>query len=172
MSGIERRNEICRILSESEVPVSAAALAAKFSVSRQVIVGDIALLRAAGTEVAATPRGYLLPQTEEGMTCTIACVHDFEGMEKELQIIVDNGCSALDVMVEHPVYGVLTGQLSVASRYDLREFMKTVEKYGAKPLSDLTDGVHFHRMKCPNREAMDRVLAELRKAGILIENEY
>lgn len=170
MSGIERRNEICRILSESEVPVSAAALAARFSVSRQVIVGDIALLRAAGTEVSATPRGYVLPQVEAGITCTIACIHGSDGIEKELQIIVDNGCSALDVMVEHPVYGVLSGQLSVSSRYDLREFMKTVAKYGAKPLSDLTDGVHFHTMKCPNQQARDRVLEELKKAGILLEN--
>lgn len=169
MTGIERREEICRILSEAESPVSAAALAAKFSVSRQVIVGDIALLRAAGKEISATARGYVLPQGEEGLTCTIACVHGSAGIEKELQIIVDNGCSALDVMVEHPVYGVLTGQLSVSSRYDLGEFMKTVERYGAKPLSDLTDGVHFHTMKCPSREAMNRVLEELRDEGILIE---
>lgn len=170
MSGIERRNEIFQILLRADSPVSAAALATKFSVSRQVIVGDIALLRAAGTEVSATPRGYVLPQNEEGITCTIACVHGSDGIEKELQIIVDNGCSALDVMVEHPVYGVLSGQLSVSSRYDLGEFMKTVAKYGAKPLSDLTDGVHFHTMKCPDPEARDRVLEELKKAGILLEN--
>lgn len=170
MSGIERRSEILRILAEADSPVSAAALAAKFSVSRQVIVGDIALLRAAGTEVSATPRGYVLPQPQEGITCTVACIHGSEGIEKELQIIVDNGCSALDVMVEHPVYGVLSGQLSVSSRYDLNEFMKTVAKYGAKPLSDLTDGVHFHTLKCPSREALERVLEELKREGILMEN--
>ena len=169
MNGIERRNEIFQILSESEIPVSAAALAAKFSVSRQVIVGDIALLRAAGTVVSATPRGYVLPQNEEGILCTVACIHGPEGIERELQIIVDNGCSALDVMVEHPVYGVLSGQLSVSSRYDLGEFMKTVERYGARPLSDLTDGVHFHTVKCPNQKAKDRVLAELKAAGFLLE---
>lgn len=169
MSGIERRNEICRILSESETPVSAAALAAKFSVSRQVIVGDIALLRASGTEVSATPRGYVLPRLEEGLTITIACIHGPEGIEKELQIIVDNGCSALDVMVEHPVYGLLSGQLRVSSRYDLGEFMKTVAKFGAKPLSDLTDGVHFHTVKCPSRQAQERVLEELKLAGMLLE---
>lgn len=169
MSGIERREEILRILSETEAPVSAAALAARFSVSRQVIVGDIALLRAAGTEVSATPRGYVLPQTTHGVTCTIACVHGSDGIEQELQIIVDNGCSAVDVMVEHPVYGLLSGQLSVSSRYDLNEFMKTVEKYGAKPLSELTDGVHFHTVKCPSTDARDRVLVQLRQAGILLE---
>lgn len=169
MTGIERRNEIFQILMHTDTPVSAAALAARFSVSRQVIVGDIALLRAAGTEVSATPRGYILPQTQDGITCTIACIHGPEGIEQELQIIVDHGCSALDVMVEHPVYGVLTGQLSVSSRYDLGEFMKTVEKYGAKPLSDLTEGVHFHRVKCPNAQVYDRVLEALRQAGFLIE---
>lgn len=170
MQGIERRMEIQKILSEAAKPVSATSLAEKFAVSRQVIVGDIALIRAAGTEVSATPRGYVLPRNGEGITCTIACQHDNDGIEKELQIIVDNGCTAVDVLVEHPVYGVLSGQLSVSSRYDVGEFMKSVAEFGAKPLSGLTDGVHFHTIKCPDAEAHKRVLADLAEAGILLEN--
>ena len=31
-------------------------------------------------------------------------------MKEELQIMVDNGCAVLDVVVEHAVYGELTAQ--------------------------------------------------------------
>ena len=44
-------------LRTAEYPVSAASLASGLSVSRQIIVGDIALLRAAGEKITATPRG-------------------------------------------------------------------------------------------------------------------
>ena len=60
MTGIsaqERRRAVARALEEADGPVSAAALAERFSVSRQIIVGDIALLRAAGADISATPRG-------------------------------------------------------------------------------------------------------------------
>lgn len=170
MRGTERREEILRILSKADGPQSASSLAERFHVSRQVIVGDVALLRASGHEIASTPWGYQLPKTDEALTCTICCCHSLEGMERELQLIIDQGCGVLDVLVEHPVYGVLTGQLSLASRYDLSEFMNTVAQYGAKPLSDLTDGIHYHTIKCPTPEAKERVLTLLRQEGILFES--
>ena len=55
-----RRQAVAQALEEAVGPVSAAALAERFSVSRQIIVGDVALLRAGGTDILATPRGYLL----------------------------------------------------------------------------------------------------------------
>ena len=48
IGGSERRKEIVRLIQESEKPVPAKALAARYNVSRQVIVQDIALIRAAG----------------------------------------------------------------------------------------------------------------------------
>ena len=56
----ERREQILSLLAESAIPVSASKLAARFDVSRQIIVGDIGVLRAAGCEIEATARGYLL----------------------------------------------------------------------------------------------------------------
>ncbi|MFR6426475.1 MAG: hypothetical protein ACLUNO_13875 [Oscillospiraceae bacterium] len=38
-------------------------------------MGDIAILRAGGAEISATPRGYVLPQATDGITRTIACRH-------------------------------------------------------------------------------------------------
>ncbi|MDE6841162.1 MAG: HTH domain-containing protein, partial [Oscillospiraceae bacterium] len=60
MNATERRGRILEYLREWDRPLSATALARRLSVSRQVIVGDVALLRAAGEGITATPRGYVL----------------------------------------------------------------------------------------------------------------
>ena len=125
-SGAERRAAVARMLEEAEGPVSAAALARQFSVSRQIIVGDVALLRAGGARILATPRGYVMDRRPEGVERTVACVHTPEQMEAELTAIVDAGGEVVDVIVEHPVYGQLTGILGVASRYDVKEFVRRV----------------------------------------------
>ena len=105
MRAEERRQAIREILHHSHQPVSATALAGRFSVSRQIIVGDIALLRAAGDAISATPRGYVILQEVSGHICRFACRHTAAGMEAELNAMVDEGCTVLDVIVEHPVYG-------------------------------------------------------------------
>ena len=78
MDTAHRRKTITHILEEAKAPVSAAALAREFSVSRQIIVGDVALLRAAGLDIAATPRGYVLLKQTTGLVRTVACVHPGE----------------------------------------------------------------------------------------------
>ena len=60
MNAAERRTKIAYLLEQADKPVSATVLAAQCGVSRQIIVGDIALLRAGGLSVLATPRGYIL----------------------------------------------------------------------------------------------------------------
>ena len=120
-----RRQAVAQALEEAVGPVSAAALAERFSVSRQIIVGDVALLRAGGTDILATPRGYLLGGRGGGVERTVACVHAPEEMERELNAIVDAGGEVVDVIVEHPVYGQLTGLLGVRSRYDVAEWRST-----------------------------------------------
>lgn len=74
MDAAHRRKTITHILEKAKAPVSAAALAREFSVSRQIIVGDVALLRAAGLDIAATPRGYVLLKQTTGLVRTVACV--------------------------------------------------------------------------------------------------
>lgn len=156
-------------LEQAKEAVSATALARQFSVSRQIIVGDVAILRAAGSEIAATPKGYVLQsvQDREGIIHMIATLHDGAGMEKELNICVDNGCTVIDVVVEHPVYGQLVGLLDLSTRYDVSQFIKKVEEQSAHALSELTDGVHLHTLKCPSEEAFIRVKEALREAGVL-----
>ena len=167
MDAQERRQAIARRLEGASGPVSAAVLAREHSVSRQIIVGDIALLRAGGMDIAATPRGYVLPAPAAGLVRTLACRHRADQMEEELNAMVDQGCTVLDVIVEHPVYGQLTGQLPLSSRYDVGQFLQKVSRSGARPLSALTGGVHLHTILCPDEAAWHRVRAALDQAGFL-----
>ena len=171
MDAVQRRAALSDYLSQAAGPVSASVLAARFSVSRQIIVGDIALLRAGGLDIAATPRGYLLPRPTPGLTRQLACVHRPEDMGRELELMVDNGCTVLDVIVEHPVYGQLTGQLQISSRYDVGQFVQRCRRQEAAPLSQLTEGIHLHTVACPSQEAYDRVRESLSKLGFLLEEK-
>lgn len=168
MEAASRRQAILDRLRTADRPVSASALAAGLNVSRQIIVGDIALLRAGGAEISATPRGYVLPRATDGITRTIACRHTLAQTGQELDILVDNGCTVLDVIVEHPVYGQLTGQLQISSRYDVEQFLARVRDSDAAPLSMLTGGLHLHTLCCPNEDAYTRACASLKAAGLLL----
>ena len=167
MDAAARRAAILSRLEQTDHPVSAAALAREFAVSRQIIVGDVALLRAGGADIAATPRGYVLPRDSAALLRTVACVHDREGMARELEIMVDQGCQVVDVVVEHPVYGQLTGRLDLSSRHDVAEFTRRVSDSRSQPLAALTDGIHLHTLRCPSEEAFQRVRAALDEAGLL-----
>lgn len=170
MEAAERRAKIRGILVASSRPVSAGALSRELGVSRQAIVGDVALLRASNVPIAATPRGYVLQEAgprASGTEHTIACRHTGENMRQELYIVVDNGCGLLDVTVEHPVYGQLSGQLQIFSRFDADDFLARLEKSRSLPLCGLTGGVHLHTIFCPTEEAYRRVLEQLETNGIL-----
>ena len=169
MEAQERRERIAKWLEQAQGPVSATALAKEFSVSRQIIVGDVALLRAAGLEIAATPRGYILPARSAGERFTIACSHDSAQMQAELNAIVDQGCTVEDVIVEHPIYGQITAPLRLSSRYDVEQFVERCRKEAAAPLSLLTDGVHLHTVVCQDTACEERVKSVLRELGILLE---
>jgi len=170
----KRREQILEILKSGGSPVSAGVLAGKLNVSRQVIVGDIALLRAANQPITATPRGYLLenPEIRPGeLIRTIACRHDRDGITRELYAAVDNGCGVLDVIVEHAVYGQISGKLQIFSRFDADDFIRRLEKSSSLPLCDLTGGIHLHTISCPDEDAFRRVLKKLKQENILFERE-
>lgn len=168
MTAAERRVHILAALKEADRPLSATALAGQLSVSRQIIVGDVALLRAAGEEITATARGYVLGRPE-GNCFTVVCSHSSGDMERELNLMVDHGCTVEDVSVEHSVYGLLTGRLDLSSRYDVQEFIRRVSDSDAKPLAMLTGGLHLHTLRCPDKTAYSALLDALRQEGFLVE---
>lgn len=164
-----RRNQLVDKLKQAASPVTGAVLAQELGVSRQVVVGDIAILRAAGMEIYATPQGYLLPakRPQAVKTAKIACHHGWDKLEEELAIMIDNGGKVLDVIVEHPVYGELKANLMLASRHDLAEFLYKLKHSGAEPLSAITGGVHLHTLEVPSLKVLNRIERELDEQGIL-----
>lgn len=172
MTPAERRGALLEKLRQSDKPVSAGALAQMYHVSRQIIVGDIALLRAAQHEISATPRGYLLATEYSGLRRTVACRHKGDAaLRAELYAVTDHGCGLLDVTVEHPLYGELRGQLRVFSRYDADDFIERLRASQAPPLSLLTDGVHLHTLQCPDEATFQHVKEALAHLGILYRPE-
>ena len=123
MHGSERREQIIRQIQESKAPVSGTKLASLYSVSRQVIVQDIALIRAAGYEIISTNRGYILNQPKT--VCRIFKVqHTDEQLEEEMNTIVDLGGCVDNVMIHHRVYGKMEAELALSSRRKVGAFME------------------------------------------------
>ena len=172
MTAQERRNAILSHLQRGKSPLSATALAGLLGVSRQVIVGDVALLRAGGAEIDATPRGYQLHPTARGYTGILACVHSTaEEMRTELYTVVDQGGVVVDVAVENPLYGELRGNLNLASRYDVDNFIRQAAQTPECLLSRMTGGVHLHTLRCPDEATFARVKAALEAHGLLYQKE-
>ena len=170
----ERRAKILARIQSSPAPVSGAALAKEFSVSRQIVVGDIAILRAMGTAVYATPRGYLIPETavrELPCYATITCEHGMDGLADELRIIVDHGGKVRDVIVEHPLYGEIRADLLLSTRHEVEQFLEKMQGSRANPLLIITGGVHLHTIEVPNPEALARIKEKLREKHILVGDQ-
>lgn len=137
-----------------------------------MIVQDIALLRAQGESILATPRGYAiwdLPRSG-GIIKLIAVKHDFDQTREELLTMVNAGVEVLDVIVEHPVYGQLTGQLSISTPDDVDRFMETIETTQSGLLSSLTDGLHLHTVKASSKHQLDRLERNLQDKGFLLSD--
>ena len=87
MDGEVRRQKILIEIQGSESPVSGTQLARNFEVSRQVIVQDIAVLRAAGNEIVSTCRGYIC-QGSHRASRVIRVKHTDDEIMEELNTIV------------------------------------------------------------------------------------
>ena len=169
MTTEERRAQLLIRLQSASQPLTGTKLAREFKVSRQIIVGDISILRAEGQRIFATPRGYVLPKADvkRQQLATLVCKHDANDMEAELTTIIDNGGSVLDVIVEHPVYGAIRGDLLLESRRDIKNFLSKMNKCQANPLLVVTGGVHLHTIQVPDEETLQIIRQELTQLGIL-----
>ncbi|MBO0994071.1 transcription repressor NadR [Bacillus sp. SD088] len=173
--GEERRETLLSLLKEKNSPITGSELAEKTGVSRQVIVGDINLLKARNIPIIATSQGYLYmrsPQENLLIEKTIVCLHARSQTEEELNILVDHGITVKTVAVEHPIYGDLTASLMVSNRKEVEHFLNKVKLTNSSLLADLTSGIHLHTIAAPSKEAIEKAEKELKAAGILVdENE-
>ncbi|OOO00487.1 MAG: transcriptional regulator [Epulopiscium sp. Nele67-Bin004] len=167
MNGDDRKTIILKQLSEASDPISATTFGKQFSVSRQVIVGDIALLRARGEQIIATPRGYIV-EKQPHLTYTIACKHTEHQLLDELYTIVDNECGVIDVTVEHSIYGQLSGPLYIFTREDADNFAKKLTQENVQLLCHLTKDFHFHKICCPTTDHYNKVVSALNQKGFLV----
>jgi uncharacterized protein len=166
---LRRRGILAWMQSHGE-PVRGGELARRFRVSRQCLVQDVAILRAGGEDIEATPKGYHLPSTSRrAYREVLACRHAPERTQEELQILVDHGVKIIDVIVEHPVYGELRGPLMLESRADVQDFLARVNSSHASLLSSLTGGVHLHTVEASRPDLIARAKAQLRTRGFLLK---
>ncbi|MDF2548110.1 MAG: hypothetical protein K0R93_3008 [Anaerosolibacter sp.] len=167
-----RRQQIIEMLKKRGEPITGSELSKNFQVSRQVIVQDIALIRAQGYQVLATPNGYMIPGEKEstGYLKSILCKHGgYDEMEQELTIMVDAGIKIIDVIVHHPLYGKIRKSLNIGSRMDVEDFMRNVRKDKAEPLSALTGGEHMHTLEIPSDRAFQRMIEGLKEKGFFVK---
>nr|WP_208109002.1 transcription repressor NadR [Halanaerobium saccharolyticum] len=168
----ERRYKLLQRLKDSNEALIGSQLAEEFGVSRQVIVQDIALLRAQGEKIVATSQGYFY-EDNLGMTtvkASIACRHgDRDELRDELSTVVNYGGRVIDVKVEHPIYGELSGNLMISTLADIDNFIKNYQANEAALLSKLTDGIHLHTIEAVNEQVLEKIKAELREKGYLLE---
>lgn len=169
MKADERRNSIMEMLMREKKAIKGTTLAESFNVTRQIIVKDIAILRAEGNLIIATPDGYILNKQNEGIRKIIAVSHNEDRLVEELDIIIKYGGTIEDVIVEHPIYGEIKGLLMISSLHDLNNFISKYKANEAKLLSLLTNGVHIHTIITDNEESMNLILKELKEKGFIIE---
>lgn len=163
----ERKEAILEILKESAEPLTGVALAKRFHVSRQVIVNDIALLRAQGETIISTNKGYIIPQAKKTYTRVFKNRHTNERAREEYQIIVDRGGVVKDIFVYHHSYGVMRAKLNLRSRHDIEVYMENFSKGNSSPLENITDGYHYHTVEADREEILDDIQQELSRRGFL-----
>ncbi|MCL2752893.1 MAG: transcription repressor NadR [Defluviitaleaceae bacterium] len=160
----ERRKMILEAIKQNDAPLSATALASNFGVTRQVVVGDVSLLRASGHDIIATARGYIIyePKSAGGYIGTIACRHNEADTAKELHTIIDLGASIINVTVEHEIYGEITGVLNINTHEDADDFLCMVQNSEAKLLLQLShNGVHLHQIACCDKTHFEQIVQAL-----------
>ena len=168
MKANERRSEMLSFLGNSRQPVSAGCLSAKFGVSRQVIVQDIAILRAEGCSVISTSRGYMV-ETSNRAERVIKCRHTLDELADEGKIIISLGGRVENIFVNHRIYGKISAALNLVTMTDVEELNRSLVAGASKPLMSVTDGYHYHTVSADSEETLNEIENKLREKGFLIE---
>ena len=168
MSGKERRNKIIEILKESESPVSGRKLAEMLNVSRQVIVQDMALLRAEEKDISSTNLGYVISKSDK-ISRVFKVRHTDEEVSEELRTIVDYGGVVEDVFIYHKVYGTVRADLSIRSKQDIESFLHDLATGKSGLLKNVTSDYHYHTITAPTEKLLDLIQDELAKKGFLAQ---
>ena len=162
----ERRGEILKILKQTEVPIAARELAGRFGVSRQVIVQDLAVIRASTPGILSTTKGYVMQQ-DSSCTREFKVRHSQDKASQELNLIVDCGGHVKNISISHRVYGRVSAEMDIRSRQDVSEFIQALQNSRSTVLSSATSGYHYHLIEASSEERLDLIRDQLEKAGFL-----
>ena len=172
MTGDERRAQILIQLQESDTPLSGTALAKIFHVSRQIIVQDIALMRAENYNILSTNKGYQLRSacTHNALPKRVLYVkHTTQQVFEEFKTVIEFGGKILDVAVEHEIYGQIRADLQIETEQDALEFCEKLVSCRDNPLKVLTDDCHYHTISAPSEKLLDLIEEEFSKKKFLLK---
>lgn len=166
MKAAKRRKEIIMFLMAQKEAVSGSALSEKFGVSRQIIVQDISVLKAAGFGIISTHYGYIVQETPF-ITREIKVYHTTEQTEDELNCIVNLGGTVVDVFVWHKVYGKISADLNIFSSLHVKQFIEGVRSGKSTELMNITGGYHYHTIRAENEKVMNNIVKALTEKGYI-----
>ena len=166
MNGDSRREQIIQILTQTNSPLSGSELAGRLQVSRQVIVSDIALLRANGNDIISTTKGYYI-NSRASVKRVYKLIHSNEEVLEELNMIVDLGGVVEDVFVYHKVYGVVKADMGIKSRRDVLKFVEMIESGKSSLLMNTTSGYHYHTITAEDEDTLNLIFNALKERGFL-----
>ena len=170
MKAEERRKGIINLLLSSEKPVSGGELASTFGVSRQIVVSDISILKASGYDILSTHSGYVIQKSplEERV---FKLYHTTSQTEDELNTIIDEGGTVVDVFVWHKVYGKLTANLNIYTHHHIKQFIEGVRTGKSSELMNITGGYHYHTVRADKKEILDRIFNKLNEKGYIAQGD-
>jgi len=163
-----RLKEIISILSKETLPVSGSKIASHIGVTRQVVVQDIAVLKSRGFDIVSTARGYILNPKKPSFSKLFTVKHTKEDIYRELSLIVENGGQVIDVIIEHPIYGEIRGNLNIKTSEDIKVFMSAMQTSNAEPLLTLSNGIHLHTVGANSEEVLKKIEEALKREGFLL----
>lgn len=168
MNGQDRRDNILNAMVNSKTPISGSALAKTYTVSRQIIVQDIALLRAAGHNIIATNRGYTISESIVASR-VFKVSHTDEQLEDELTSIIDLGGVVADAFINHKVYGRIRVDMNIKCRKDIQKFIDGIKSGKSRPLKNLTSNYHYHTVTAESEKTLDEIEKILDKKGMIVK---
>lgn len=171
MNGTQsRREKLLKLLESSNNIISGSELSKLLGVSRQVIVQDIAILKAEENRIISTNKGYCLEKTCNNEISKVFKVsHSDQEMKDELYSIVDLGATVKDVFISHRAYGVIKVDLNISCRKDVDDFLFEIESGISKPLKKLTENYHYHTISAKNKSTLLDVEHILDNLGFLVK---
>ena len=167
MKADERRKEIVNLMMSEQKAISGGQLSEKLGVSRQIIVRDISVLKAAGYDILSTHNGYLM-QNSPFAERVFKVYHTKEQTEAELNTIVDLGGMVVDVFVWHKVYGKMTAPLNISSRHHIAQFLEGVRTGKSTELMNVTGGYHYHTVRAETEEILDKIEKTLSSMNCIV----